>query len=118
MQAAAVNKALENMINELRRERESQLKLVHQREERERAMALDMRGFAASAHAALDEKERVKGRVRRMRHEWKQERGTQEGEQMKLIAEQQELERLIETAQVHHTPAPHGPSRDAATALC
>ena len=62
-------------------------------------MAVDMRGFAASAHAALDEKERIKGRVRRMRHEWKLERSTQETEQLTLERAQGDLEKLIEFAQ-------------------
>ena len=39
-------------------------------DEQEKLMTGEMRGFGATAHAALDEKEKVKGKERRMRHEW------------------------------------------------
>ena len=55
-QAENVNHCLVTIINELRRERAAQLGLVRARSERERSMAVDMRAFASSAHAALDEK--------------------------------------------------------------
>lgn len=104
-EAANVNLALEKMINELRRERASQLELVRARTEREQSMTVDMRTFAATAHAALDEKERIKGRIRRMRHEWKGEKTTQESEKLTLARTEADLERQIEMAQAEEEMA-------------
>jgi hypothetical protein len=93
--AATLNGHLERQINELRRQRADQLQMVRAREAREQAMSVDMRAFAAAAHTALDEKERVKGRMRRLRYEWKVERGTQETEQATLLHEEEDLEQRI-----------------------
>uniref|UniRef100_A0A7S2ID08 Uncharacterized protein n=1 Tax=Haptolina brevifila TaxID=156173 RepID=A0A7S2ID08_9EUKA len=75
-----VNRNLEIIINELRRERAEQLALERAKEARETAMAADMRAYASAAHLALDEKERIKSRLRRMRHEWRVEKGSAEQE--------------------------------------
>ena len=104
-QAQGVNTGLETIINELRRERASQLSLVKTRADREHSMSVDMRSFAASAHGALDEKERIKSRVRRMRHEWKVERSTQETELATLERNQGDLEKQIETSQAEEMAA-------------
>ena len=99
-QARDANAGLEKIINELRRERAQQQNTMRQRGEREGAMATDMRQFATTAHAALDEKERIKGRVRRLKHEWKLERAQQETEQMQLQRTLVDLEAAIETMQM------------------
>ena len=93
-----VNRSLETIINELRRERADQLQHVKAREGREGAMAQDMRAFATAAHAALDEKERIKGRIRRLKHEWKGERTTQDTEAATLRAQEEDLDRIINHA--------------------
>ena len=62
-------------------------------------MSADMRSFASAAHAALDEKERMRSRLRRMRHEYRAEKATAESEMLNLLATQSDLERMIEAGE-------------------
>jgi hypothetical protein len=83
-EGAAYNAALARAINVLRRERREFLRQVKQGEERERVYAADMRGFSAAAHGALDDKERVASKLRRLQHEERvrgcaRKRGRREG---------------------------------------
>mmetsp|Transcript_10862 Transcript_10862/g.28552 ORF Transcript_10862/g.28552 Transcript_10862/m.28552 type:complete len:363 (-) Transcript_10862:573-1661(-) len=72
-EAEQVNAGLESTINELRLARQRHTMHNNACAAKEKTMAFDMHGFAAGAHAALDEKERLAGRLRRLRHEYKQE---------------------------------------------
>jgi len=90
-----VNKNLEIIINELRRERAEQLSMERAKTSREGLMTTDMRAYSSAAHSALDEKERIKSRLRRMRHEWRMEKGAAEAEAGALIVAEEELDRLI-----------------------
>ena len=94
-----VNTALETCINELRRERADQLRFLKDKNEREQTMAVDMRAFGSAAHSALDEKERIKSRLRRMRHEWRLEKSTAEAVIGDLVQTERELDALIAQAE-------------------
>eukprot|EP00964_Phaeocystis_antarctica_P162604 scaffold137143_cov39-Phaeocystis_antarctica.AAC.1 len=65
-----MNKQLEMCITELRLERKGVLGKKRRADEQEKLMTGEMRGFSATAHSALDEKEKLKGKERRLRHEW------------------------------------------------
>jgi len=69
----AYNAALVRAINVLRRDRREFLRQIKLGEERERVIAADMRSFSASAHGALDDKERAASKLRRLQHEEKAE---------------------------------------------
>ena len=115
--AMTLNRNLEKIINELRRERADQLQTVRSKEAREQSMSADMRSFASAAHTALDEKERIKGRMRRLRYEWKQERGTQEAEQATLQREEDELEHKIVQATAEEEAAVQDETRREALVM-
>ena len=80
-------------------------------------MAVDMRAFAASAHTALDEKERIKGRMRRLRYEWKQERSAQEADLATLERTAMDMERLIEEAAAEEEKAIQNDTRQECAKL-
>ena len=60
-EAMHLNKQLEMCITELRIERKGVLGKKRRAEEQEKLMTSEMHGFSAAAHAALDEKEKLKG---------------------------------------------------------
>ena len=93
------------MINELRHERMEQLGATRSSAAREAAMAADMRSFSSAAHSALDEKERIKSRLRRFRHEWKSEKATVEAEMDALVEADRELDRLISQGELDEETA-------------
>ncbi|KAL1495651.1 hypothetical protein AB1Y20_016517 [Prymnesium parvum] len=66
-----INTGLMDTINALRRGRQYHATQNAACAVKEKTMAIDMHGFSASAHAALDEKERLAARLRRLRHEYK-----------------------------------------------
>eukprot|EP00965_Chrysotila_dentata_P107442 3549799-Pleurochrysis_carterae.AAC.2 len=59
-EAAMLNSDLVQTINALRADRRDFLARVRNADERDRMMMRDMRQFAATAHAALDEKEKAR----------------------------------------------------------
>ena len=71
--ALKYNADLVSAIDELRRERSGWNANNNSFDAKEKTMAADMHGFASGAHSALDEKERVSTRLRRLRHEYSQE---------------------------------------------
>ena len=58
-------------------------------------MTSEMRGFSAAAHAALDEKEKLKGKERRLRHEWEVESSVHSSTMAKLNEEDEWLDASI-----------------------
>lgn len=94
-EAMHMNKQLEMCITELRLERKGVLGKKRRADEQEKLMTGEMRGFGATAHAALDEKEKVKGKERRMRHEWDIESTLHAATMTKLHDEDEWLETSI-----------------------
>ena len=66
-EAQNVNKQLEKCITELRLERKNVLAKKRKADEKEKQMVAEMRGFSATAHSALDEKEKVNAKEKRLR---------------------------------------------------
>ncbi|KOO29772.1 tricarboxylate transport mitochondrial [Chrysochromulina tobinii] len=90
-----INTALEGAINKYRAERQDQKRFLLETDAREKQMDKDMRAFRAAAHSALDDKERVRGRLRRMRHEWKSETASAESDLQSLRTMEDELDKVI-----------------------
>ena len=90
-----INTALEGAINKYRAERQDQKRFLLDTDAREKQMDKDMRAFRAAAHSALDDKERVRGRLRRMRHEWKLETASAESDLQNLRTIETELDKMI-----------------------
>jgi len=61
------------VINKLRHGRKDFLHQMSRLNERESAMATDMKHFAQAAHASLDDKEKLEARLKRQQFEYKQE---------------------------------------------
>ena len=70
--AEHVNKDLMAVINKLRHGRSDFLHQVSSLNERESAMAADMKHFAQAAHSSLDEKEKLEARLKRQQFDYKQ----------------------------------------------
>jgi len=71
--AERLNKATEVQINKMRRGRADFLHQVARLEERVSAMMTDMKHFATSSHASLDEKEKVEATYKRKQFDYRNE---------------------------------------------
>ena len=71
--AERLNKSTVETINKLRKGRADFLRQTAKLEERVAAMAQDMKHFSQNAHASLDEKEKLEGRLKRQQHDYRNE---------------------------------------------
>jgi len=71
--AERLNTSTEESINKLRRGRADFLRQMSKIEERINSMVADMKHFATTAHASLDEKEKVEARLKRQQFDYRNE---------------------------------------------
>lgn len=96
--AERVNKNLQETINKLRKARAEFLRQMGKMTERETAMNTDMKHFAQSAHASLDEKEKLESKVKRQQFDYKVEKQHFECVFQTLEQEVNELDSSISSA--------------------
>jgi hypothetical protein len=69
-EAERLNRETVTLINKLRKGRADFLRSMRSSNEREAAMVVDMKHFGQSAHASLDEKEKLEARLKRSQFEY------------------------------------------------
>ena len=93
--AERLNRATAQTINKLRRGRADFLHQIKKLDDRVAMMAADMKHFATSAHASLDEKEKVEARLKRQQFDYRNELSHTEHVFDLLHSELQTLEERI-----------------------